>query len=324
MTYPTTRLRRLRQNPSIRALVQETKVQLEDLIMPIFLVPGTAIEKEISSLPGQYHFSVDRAVDQAQKISDSGIKAALLFAIPEYKDATGSSACADDGVVQSAMRAIKKKVPNLLLIADLCFCEYTDHGHCGVIKNGDVDNDQTLGMLCEQALSLARAGADIMAPSGMMDGTVAALRKSFDQNNFESLPIMSYSAKFASSFYGPFREAVQSAPQFGDRKTYQMDPANFEEALREVEQDIVEGADIVMVKPALPFLDILHAVKTRFAMPTCAYNVSGEYAMVKAAAQKGWIDGERVMLEMLTSIKRAGADMIITYFALEFARLNRA
>ena len=243
----------------------------------------------------------------------------MLFAIPESKDSCGSSACADDGIVQQAIRAIKKQVPDLLVITDLCFCEYTDHGHCGIIKNNDVDNDATLEIIAEQSLSHARAGADIIAPSGMMDGVVGAIRSSLDQNKFENLPILGYSAKFASSFYGPFREAVQSAPQFGDRKSYQMDPCNLREALREVELDIEEGADMVMVKPALAFLDVIQAVKQTFQMPTAAYNVSGEYAMVKAAAERGWIDGKRVTLEILTSMKRAGADLILTYHAKEAA-----
>lgn len=323
MHFPTTRLRRLRQSKNIRAMVRETRVHCSNLIMPIFLVPGSGVKKEIKSLAGQYHFSVDTCVEQALKIRDLGIPAVLLFAIPEFKDARGSSAIKADGIVQQGIEALKRKIPDLTVITDLCFCEYTDHGHCGAIKGEEVDNDETLLMLAEQTLSHARAGADIIAPSGMIDGTVGAMRSALDENSFTNLPIMSYSAKFASAFYGPFREAVNSTPQFGDRKTYQMDPANREEALREVALDIEEGADIVMVKPALPFLDVLFAVKEKFSMPTAAYNVSGEYAMVKCAAEKGLIDGKRIMLEMLTSIKRAGADMIITYFACEYAEMAK-
>lgn len=323
MNFPVTRLRRLRQSPTLRAMVREHRVHTANLIMPMFLVPGTGVRKEISSLPGQYHFSVDTCVEQAKTVWDHGIPAVLLFAIPEHKDASGTSACDPNGIVQQGIAAIKREVPDLTVITDLCFCEYTDHGHCGVIKNGDVDNDATLALIVEQTLSHARAGADVIAPSGMIDGTVAAMREALDEHSFNHLPIMGYSAKMSSAFYGPFREAVQSAPQFGDRRTYQMDPANLHEALREVAQDISEGADIVMVKPAIPFLDVIFAVKERFEMPTAAYNVSGEYAMVKAAAERGWIDGERAMLEMLTSIKRAGADMIITYFALEYAALAK-
>ena len=317
------RMRRLRGSKAIRAMVRETRVHTSNLIMPIFLVPGTGVEKEISSLRGQFHFSIDRAVTQAKKIFDAGIPATLLFAIPEFKDARGSAACDDHGIVQEATRAIKKHVPGLSVITDLCFCEYTDHGHCGALKGEYVDNDETLGMLVEQALSHARAGADIIAPSGMMDNFVAAIRHGLDEASFTELPIMAYSAKMASSFYGPFREAVQSAPQFGDRKSYQMDPANQQQAIREVALDVAEGADIVMVKPALPCLDIIYRVKTEFGLPTAAYNVSGEYAMVKAAAEKGWIDERRVMLEMLTSIKRAGADMIISYFSMDYAALAK-
>lgn len=323
MTFPTTRLRRLRRSNAIRDMVRETRVDVSNLIMPMFVVPGSSVKKEISSLSGQYHFSVDTCVEQAKRIHDLGIPATLLFAIPEFKDATGSAACAEDGIIQRAIDAIKREVPELLIITDLCFCEYTDHGHCGIIKAGDVDNDATLEIIIDQTLSHARAGADMLAPSGMIDGTVITMRQALDEHGFSHLPIMSYSAKFASAFYGPFREAVKSAPQFGDRSTYQLDAANINQALREVELDIEEGADIVMVKPALAFLDVIHAVKHKFNMPTAAYNVSGEYAMVKAAAERGLIDGERIMLEMLTSIKRAGADLIVTYFAIEYAELTR-
>lgn len=323
MSYPDSRLRRLRSTPALRSMVRETSLRPEQLIAPMFIVPGSAVKKEISSLQGQYHLSVDRSIEQGKRLVDMGIPATLLFAIPEFKDEVGSAASRPDGIVQKATHALKESVPDLLVIADVCFCEYTSHGHCGIIKNNDVDNDATLKILQEQALSLARAGVDIIAPSGMMDGGVRAIRTVLDENGFTNLPIMSYSAKFASSFYGPFREAVESTPSFGDRRTYQMDPGNINEALREVALDIEEGADIVMVKPALAFLDVIRAVKDRFEMPTAAYNVSGEYAMVKAAAEKGWIDGKRVMIEMLTSIRRAGADLIITYFAEEFANHYR-
>lgn len=323
MTFPTTRMRRLRATPQIRALVRETSVSPNNMIMPIFLVPGSKVKKEISSLPGQFHFSVDTAAEQAQKIADLGIPACLLFAIPESKDERGSSASKSDGVVQQAVQAIKKKTPNLLVITDLCFCEYTSHGHCGILDGHTLNNDATLTILQEQALSHARAGADIIAPSGMIDGAVGALRKALDEHKFSHTTIMGYSAKFASAFYGPFREAVASTPSFGDRKTYQMDSANAEEALREIELDIQEGADIVMVKPALAFLDVICRAKERFGVPMAAYNVSGEYAMVKAAAERGWIDGKKIMLETLLSIRRAGADMIITYFAEEFAAMHQ-
>jgi porphobilinogen synthase len=323
MSYPQVRMRRLRLNPQIRKMVRETRVEVSDLIAPLFIVPGKGIKKEISSLANQFHLSVDQAVDQAIKLRDLGLPSILLFGIPESKDAVGSAACSSDGVIQRAAEAIKKHVPDILVISDLCYCEYTDHGHCGIIKDGDLDNDATISILQEQALSHARAGIDMIAPSGMIDGMITGLRSALDQSGFSNLPIMSYAAKFASSFYGPFREAVASTPSFGDRKTYQMDPANTRQALREVALDVEEGADMIMVKPALAFLDIIRLVKDRFDLPLAAYNVSGEYAMVKAAAAKGWIDGERVMLEMLLSIKRAGADMIITYFAEEFAQMAK-
>lgn len=324
MSFPQVRMRRLRATPQMRNLVRETRVEISDLIAPLFIVPGSGVKKEISSLANQYHLSVDQSVIHARMLRDLGIQAVLLFGIPESKDARGSSACDSDGVVQRAAEAIKKQVSDLMVISDLCYCEYTDHGHCGIITNGDVDNDQTITILQEQALSHARAGIDMIAPSGMMDGMIAGLRSGLDQGGFPNLPIMSYSAKFASSFYGPFREAAGSTPSFGDRRTYQMDPANTREALREVALDVEEGADMIMVKPALAFLDIIRLVRDRFDLPLAAYNVSGEYAMVKAAASKGWIDGDRVMLEMLLSIKRAGADMIITYFAEDFARVSTA
>jgi porphobilinogen synthase len=323
MGYPEVRMRRLRLNPQIRNLVRETQVDTSDLIAPLFIVPGKGIKKEISSLANQYHLSVDQCIESAQRIRDLGIPSVLLFGIPEHKDARGSSACEAHGVIQRASEAIKREVPGLLVISDLCYCEYTDHGHCGIVTNGDLDNDATITVLQEQALSHARAGVDVIAPSGMIDGMVRGLRSALDGAAFDNIPIMSYSAKFASSFYGPFREAVDSTPTFGDRRTYQMDPANRRQALREVALDVEEGADILMVKPALAFLDIIREVRDKFDLPLAAYNVSGEYAMVKAAAAKGWIDGRRVMLESLLSIKRAGADMIITYFAEEFAELAR-
>lgn len=310
-------------NPQMRRLVKETRVEVADLIAPLFIVPGTGVRKEISSLANQFHLSVDQCVEQAQKLRDLGIPAVLLFGIPESKDSRGSSACDPKGVIQRASEAIKKQVSDLLVISDLCYCEYTDHGHCGIMRDGVLDNDATITILQEQALSHARAGIDMIAPSGMIDGMISGLRSALDGNGFSELPIMSYSAKFASSFYGPFRDAVGSTPSFGDRKTYQMDPANTREALREVALDVEEGADLLMVKPALAFLDIIRLVRDRYDLPLAAYNVSGEYAMVKAAATKGWIDGERVMLEMLLSIKRAGADMIITYLAEEFANLSK-
>jgi len=291
--------------------------------MPLFLVPGQKVKSEIPSMPGQYHFSIDTVGEEAQKIYSLGIPAVLLFGIPEEKDESGSHACDEQGIIQKGVAAIKKACPDLVVITDLCFCEYTSHGHCGAIINSQVDNDLTLQMIVNQTISHANAGADMIAPSGMMDGAVAAMRAGLDQGGFTHLPIMAYSAKFCSAFYGPFREAVQSAPQFGDRRSYQMDPANRLEALREVELDIQEGADIVMVKPALAYLDVISAVKEKFGMPTAAYNVSGEYAMVKAAASKGWIDEQRIVVETLTAIKRAGCDIIITYFAVEFAELFR-
>jgi porphobilinogen synthase len=314
-------MRRLRGSAQIRELVRETKVDPGDLIAPLFIVPGSNIKREIPSLARQYHLSVDRCAESAARLRDLGVQAVLLFGIPESKDAVGSAACAHDGVIQRAAEAIKRAAPGILVISDLCYCEYTDHGHCGAIKDGDLDNDATIPLLQKQALSHVRAGVDIIAPSGMIDGMVRGLRTALDANEFSHIPILSYSAKFASSFYGPFREAVESAPSFGDRRTYQMDPANRREAIREVALDVEEGADMIMVKPALAFLDIIRSIRERFDLPLAAYNVSGEYAMVKAAAEKGWIDGQRVMLETLLSIKRAGADMIITYFAEEFAEL---
>jgi porphobilinogen synthase len=323
MTFPNIRMRRLRQSEQIRAMVRETHLSPANFVMPIFVVPGKNIKREISSMPGQHHYSIDRCAERANELRELGVPAVLLFGIPEYKDDTGSAACQENGIVQQAVRAIKPQVPEITIMTDLCFCEYTSHGHCGFIEGTKLLNDPTLEMLVEQAVSHASAGADVIAPSGMMDGMVGALRRGLDGRGFTETVIMSYAAKFASSFYGPFREAVQSAPSFGDRKTYQMDPANSCEALREVELDVQEGADIIMVKPAMAFLDIVYAVKQKFGLPTAAYNVSGEYAMVKAAADRGWIDGRKVMQEVLLSIRRAGADIIITYFAEEYAELYR-
>jgi porphobilinogen synthase len=293
--------------------MRETQLTRNDLIMPLFVCPGTKVENPISSMPGNSQLSVDLLVEKAKKLYDKGIQALLLFGIPEHKDETGLVACQHNGIVQQAVRALKKEVPGMYLIADICNCEYTVHGHCGTIVDGDVHNDLTLETLAKQSVSLANEGADMVAPSDMMDGRVGAIRKALDKDGLYNTPIMAYSAKYASAFYGPFREAAESAPQFGDRKTYQMDPANSNEALREVALDIKEGADIVMVKPALSYLDVINRVKNDFNMPVCAYNVSGEFSMVKAAAEKGWIDEERIVLEILTSIKRAGSDMIISY-----------
>ena len=321
MNFPITRMRRLRKNDAIRRMVRETRISPDDFIYPIFVRPGEGIKNEIPSMPGQYQLSIDEAVKVSRETFDLGVPAIILFGIPEEKDAVGSEAYAKDGIVQRALREIKDAVPDLYLITDVCMCEYTDHGHCGVIENQDVANDPTLELLAKEALSHAKAGADMVAPSDMMDGRIGYIREALDENGYDDFPIMAYSAKFASNYYGPFRDAAESPPQFGDRRSYQMDPPNADEALREVELDIREGADIVMVKPALPYLDIIHEVKDTFRMPTAAYNVSGEFAMIKAAAQNGWVDGEAVMLETLTSIKRAGADLILTYFAQEAARV---
>ena len=314
-TFSVYRPRRLRANENLRRLVRETTLTVDDLIYPMFVVHGRNVATEISSMPGCYHYSVDNLVIAAKELTSLGIPGTILFGIPAEKDAFGSEAYADDGIIQQAVRAIKDAVPALLVMTDVCLCEYTDHGHCGIVEAGDVQNDRTVELLVKESLSHARAGADVIAPSDMMDGRVGAIREALDQDGYENIPIMAYSAKYASAFYGPFREAAESAPQFGDRRTYQMDAANAEEALREVALDIEEGADILMVKPALAYLDIIHRVKTAFQVPVAAYNVSGEYAMIKAAAQNGWIDEQRVALEALTSIKRAGADMILTYFA---------
>lgn len=321
MRFPIYRPRRLRRNENFRRLVRETKLSVDDLIMPLFIVPGEKVINPISSMPGVAQLSVDQAVEECKAICDLGIPGVILFGIPDHKDAVGSDAYNDDGIIQRALRALKEHVPGLLLMTDVCFCEYTDHGHCGIIKGQDVDNDATLEILVKESLSHARAGADMVAPSDMMDGRIGAIRQALDCEGFPHVPIMAYSAKFASGFYGPFREAAESTPQFGDRRSYQMDPPNAEEALREVELDIAEGADIVMVKPALPYLDIIRRVKEKFGYPVAAYNVSGEYAMIKAAALNGWLDEERVVMEALTGIKRAGADIILTYFAKDVAKI---
>jgi porphobilinogen synthase len=317
-------MRRLRYHPLVRNLVRETRLSTDDLILPLFVRPGRGVKKEIPSMPGNYQLSVDRLVDEVGQAVELGLKTFILFGIAEHKDAIGSSAIDDEGIVQQALRAVRSAYPDVLLITDECFCEYTDHGHCGVLSDHggrqDVDNDATLPLLAQQCISHARAGADLVAPSGMMDGMVQAIRRGLDGAGFSWLPIMSYAAKYASGFYGPFRDAAESPPQFGDRGGYQMDPANGDEALREVALDLAEGADIIMVKPAMAYGDIIRRVKERFGVPVAAYNVSGEFAMVKAASQKGWIDERRVTLEILTSIKRAGADIILTYFAQDVAR----
>ncbi len=321
MYYPVFRPRRLRQNDTFRRLVRETHLNIDDLIQPLFVVHGRGVRQEISSMPGCFHLSVDELAKEAKEVAAMGIPGIILFGLPAAKDAAGSEAYAEDGIIQQAVRAVKDTVSDLLVMTDVCLCEYTSHGHCGVVERGQVKNDPTLELLARTALSHAEAGADLVAPSDMMDGRVAAIREALDEEGFVEIPIMAYSAKYASAFYGPFREAAESAPQFGDRRSYQMDPANGDEALREVGLDLEEGADIVMVKPALPYLDIVWRVKQEFGGPVAAYNVSGEYAMLKAAGRLGWIDEERVLMESLTSIKRAGADLILTYSAKEAARL---
>ncbi len=323
MPFPQTRMRRLRSNPTIRRLVRETSLSIDDLIAPLFVRPGRDVRNSIASMPGQYQFSVDTLTDECRQIEALGIPAVLLFGIPAHKDAVGSDAWRDDGIVQQAVRSIKAACRNLLVITDVCLCEYTDHGHCGTVLEHagrkDVANDATLENLAREAVSHARAGADIVAPSDMMDGRVAAIRRALDEGGFANTPILAYAAKYASAYYGPFRDAAESPPKFGDRRTYQMDPANAEEALREVALDVQEGADMVMVKPAVNYLDILYRVKQRFALPTAAYHVSGEYSMIKAAAANGWLDEKACALEATLAIRRAGADMILTYFAKDLA-----
>jgi porphobilinogen synthase len=323
MFFPEYRARRLRRNENIRRMVRETFLRVDDLIYPMFSAFGSNIKKEIPSMPGIYQQSIEHIVAEAKEVHALGIPAVILFGIPEVKDAVGQDAYSETGIIQETIRAIKKEVPQLTVITDVCLCEYTDHGHCGVIRDGDVDNDATLQLLAAEALSHARAGADIVAPSDMMDGRVAAIREILDANDFAHIPVMSYAVKYASAYYGPFRDAAESTPQFGDRRSYQMDPANRREAFREATLDVQECADFLMVKPALAYLDILRDLKERFDLPLVAYNVSGEYSMIKAAAAKGWIDGDRVMLETLIGMKRAGADLIITYHAKEAAKLLR-
>ena len=321
MFQPMYRPRRLRANENIRRMVRETKLSPDDFIYPLFVTHGKGVKKEISSMPGNFQQSIENIVKDCEEVQGLGIPAVLLFGIPEHKDEVGSEAYSDEGIVQHAIKAIKNKLPELIVITDVCLCEYTSHGHCGVIKNSTVQNDATLELLAREALSHAKAGADMVAPSDMMDGRVGAIRHTLDSEGFSDTPIMSYAAKYASSFYGPFREAAESTPQFGDRRSYQMDAPNSREALREVALDVDEGADIVMVKPALAYLDIIYQVKQQFNLPVAAYNVSGEFSMIKAAAKLGWIDGERAMMESLIAMKRAGADIILTYFAKEAAAL---
>jgi porphobilinogen synthase len=321
MYFPVYRPRRLRKNETFRRMIRETKLSRDDFIYPLFVIHGRKVRNEIRSMPGIAQLSVDLAVKEAEEAFNLGIPAVILFGIPKKKDPRGSEAYARSGIIQQAIRAIKDRLPELVVITDICLCEYTSHGHCGVVIKDQVDNDATLDLLAKMSLSHAEAGADMVAPSDMMDGRVKVIREILDQNAFENTPIMSYAAKHASGFYGPFREAAESTPQFGDRRSYQMDPANAREALREAGLDIQEGADIIMVKPALSYLDIIRAVRDEFNIPIGAYNVSGEYSMIKAAAQQGWLEEERVMMEVLTSIKRAGADLILTYFAKEATKV---
>lgn len=318
--FPTIRHRRLRHNPIIRDMIRETELLKNDLIYPLFVVPGNNIRNEVKSMPGVYQLSIDKLVEECKEVRDLGIPAVILFGIPEHKDEKGSEAYDPNGIIQKAIRALKAEASNLVIITDVCLCEYTSHGHCGLLSGEEILNDETLSLLAKEAVSHAEAGADLIAPSDMMDGRVAAIRKALDYKGFAKIPIMSYAAKYASGFYGPFRDAAESTPAFGDRRSHQMDIGNINEALREVEEDIKEGADIVMVKPAGAYLDVIREVKQRFQMPTAAYQVSGEYAMIKAAGANGWIDEERVMIEAATAIKRAGADMFLTYFAKDIAK----
>lgn len=320
MAFPVTRMRRMRASESLRRLVRETRLAPEQMILPLFVVSGEGVRNEISSMPGNAQLSIDNLVKECEEVKSLGLGGVLLFGIPQEKDEVASGAYADDGIVQKALRALRKEVPGLLLITDVCNCEYTSHGHCGLIENNDVANDPTLEWLAKTAVSHAKAGADIVAPSDMMDGRVAAIRSALDVNQFPNTPILAYSAKFASSFYGPFREAAESTPQFGDRRSYQMDPPNAREAMREMELDLAEGADMLMVKPAGPYLDLLAKARERFEVPLAAYQVSGEFSMIVAAAQNGWLDLDRAMMESLISIRRAGADFILTYFAKDAAR----
>ncbi|MDA8091494.1 MAG: porphobilinogen synthase [Nitrospiraceae bacterium] len=319
--FPYQRPRRLRANETIRRMLRETTLSPSDFIYPLFVTEGKGVRKEISSMPGCYQESLDKAIENARETVSLGIPAVILFGIPEHKDEKGSGAYDDNGIIQRAIKELKSAIPELYVVTDVCLCEYTDHGHCGIIRNGDVANDETVDLLVKEALSHARSGADMVAPSDMMDGRVGAIRDSLDEEGFSNVPVMSYSAKYASAFYGPFREAAESTPQFGDRRSYQMDPPNRREAMREVALDIEEGADIIMVKPALAYLDIIADIRSGFDVPVAAYNVSGEYSLIKAAGQLGWVDEKRVMMESLTSIKRAGADLILTYFAKDAAKL---
>jgi len=321
MGYPITRLRRLRKNEHLRRITAETKVSLDDFIYPLFVCPGKGVKNEINAMPDIFQMSIDNIVEECKIVYELGIPGIILFGIPEKKDSLGSEGYSDKGIIQRAVYQIKKEVPELIIITDVCLCEYTDHGHCGVIVNNDVDNDQTLELLAKMAVSHAKAGADIVAPSDMMDGRVKKIRTALDECGFNQIPILSYSVKYASAFYGPFREAAESAPKFGDRKSYQMDPPNSDEAMREIALDIEEGADIIMIKPALAYLDIIRRTKEKFNIPIAAYNVSGEYSMIKAASRMGWIDENKIIIEVLTSIKRAGADIIITYFAKKAVEL---
>ncbi len=321
MYFPDYRPRRLRKNDNFRRMIRETALSVNDMVYPLFVVEGKGIKKPISSMPGNFQMSVDYLVKEAQKTKELGIPALLLFGIPEKKDEVASGAYSKNGIIQQAIARVKEKVPDILVITDVCLCEYTSHGHCGMLEQGDVDNDPTLELLAETAVSHAKAGADMVAPSAMMDGQIGAIREALDEAGYGALPVMAYAAKYASCFYGPFREAAESAPQQGDRKSYQMDPANSDEAIREITLDVEEGADIIMVKPALAYLDIIRRAKEEFDLPLAAYNVSGEFSMIKAAANLGWLDGEKAMLESLLSIKRAGADIIITYFAQEAAKV---
>jgi porphobilinogen synthase len=324
MSFPATRLRRFRRTPALRRLVRETRLSPDNLVLPLFVVPGEGVANPVGSMPGVFQHSVDRIVETSRQAFAEGIRTVILFGIPEHKDETGSASWSADGIVQRALRALSAEVPGLIKIADVCFCEYTSHGHCGVLQGEMVDNDATLPNLARQAVSLAEAGADVIAPSDMMDGRVGSIRKALDAAGFADTPILSYAVKFASGFYGPFREAAESTPSFGDRRSYQMDPANGREALREAALDVEEGADMLLVKPALPYLDILAELRRRWDLPLAAYHVSGEYAMLKAAAERGWIDYDRVLMESLVAIRRAGADLILTYAARDAARLLAA
>jgi porphobilinogen synthase len=324
MLFPDYRPRRLRQNDGFRRMIRETRLSVDDLILPLFAIDGKGIKNPIDSMPGHFQLSIDNLVKTSKKAHELGIPAIMLFGIPDKKDPLATRAYAKDGIVQKATRALKDKIPDLNVITDVCLCQYTDHGHCGFVDGHIIDNDATLDLLARTALSHAKAGADMVAPSDMMDGRVAEIRTILDENDLSNIPIMSYAAKYCSAFYGPFRDAADSAPKFGDRRTYQMDPANALEAIREVSMDIEEGADIIMVKPALPYLDIVCRIREEIDLPLAAYNVSGEYAMIKAADKMGWIDGKKVMMESLTAIKRAGADMILTYFAIEAAEELRS